>query len=167
MGKKPTKTKRGWMAGFMDGEGLITIGKQIRRNRPSPAFRAYAGACNTNRRVLEIFPEYYGGKIYRVNEKRTDEMGGKWADQYQWYCPISSTKRFLLDILPYLRLKKKQAILVLEFIQNKKAFARGKRMGRGGSSPLTQEEIDFRERLRRRVRLLNKKGKYARSGGGG
>ena len=151
----------------MDGEGVVTIGKQIRKNRPSPTYRAFAGASNTSMGVLKIFPKYYGGKIYHINERRTDKAGEKWADQYQWYCPISSTRRFLLDILPYLRLKTRQANLVLEFIQNKNAFARGKRKGRGGSSPLTQQEIESRERLRRQVRLLNKKGKYARSGGDG
>ena len=94
-------------------------------------------------------------------------MGNKWADAFTWYCPVASTKRLLLDLVPFLRLKGKQAQLVLEFIDNKNAFARGKRKGRGGSSPLTQKEIAFRERLRSQVRLLNRKGKYARSHGGG
>ena len=94
-------------------------------------------------------------------------MGKRWADAYHWYCPISSTEQLLLDLLPFLRLKTRQSSLVLEFIGKKKAFARGKRKGRGGSSPLTEEEIEFRERLRREVRLLNRKGKYARTEGGG
>ena len=93
-------------------------------------------------------------------------MGKKRADAYAWYRPVPSTKRLLVDTAPYLKLKSEQALLVLESIDKKEASARGKRLGKG-SSPLTQEEIEFRERLRKQVRLLNRKGKYAREIGGG
>jgi hypothetical protein len=154
------------MAGFADGEGNISIVKQARINRPSPAFRAYVKIENTVRDSLLIFVRYYGGKIYLKKEKRRDANGIKWADAYSWQCPVSTTRRLLSELLPYLRLKNKQAELVIEFIDNKNAFARGKRKGRGGSSPLTQEEIAFRERLRSEVRMLNRKGKFARTNGG-
>jgi len=155
------------MAGFTDGEGLVTITRQIRKDRPSPAYRAYVSISNTHRDVLMIFLRCYGGGIYTIHEKRRDAMGKNWADAYCWYCPISSTKQFLLDVLPYLRLKSRQANIVLQFIDKKRAFARGKRTGRGGSSPLTEEEISFRERLRSQVRSLNRKGRFARIHGGG
>lgn len=163
----PTETEKAWIVGFLDGEGLVTITRQIRKDRPSPAYRAYVNVCNTDKEVLGIYLKYYGGRIYQAHEKRRDLMGNKWADAYNWYCPISSTKPLLLDLGPYLRLKDRQASLVLEFIDKKKAFARGKRRGRGRSSPLTREEIEFRERLRNEVRLLNRKGKYAHAVGGG
>jgi hypothetical protein len=94
-------------------------------------------------------------------------MGYKRADAYTWYCPVSSSKGLLADVLPFLRIKNRNDEIVLRFIANKKAFARGRRKGRGGSSPLTQEEIGFRERLRKEVRLQNRKGKFARTSGGG
>lgn len=163
--RSPSETEAAWMAGFADGEGLITINRQVRKYRPSPAYRGYVAICNTHREVLTIYQRIYGGKICRKNEQRTDWNGLKWADAYTWYCPASSTKKFLLDVLPFLRLKGKQARIVLEFIVKKKAFARGKRVRRGGSSALTEDEIAFRERLRTRVRLLNSKGRFARSMG--
>ena len=155
------------MAGFVDGEGNVTIVRQVRKSRPSPAFRAYVKVDNTDPRALPIFVKFYGGRIYLKNENRRDLMGNKWADAYTWQCPVSSTRRLLLDLLPYLRLKNRQAEIVLRFIDKKNAFARGKRKGRGGSSPLTAEEVEFRERLRSEVRLLNSKGKFARMQGGG
>jgi hypothetical protein len=155
------------MAGFLDGEGYVSIVRQIRKDRPSPTYRAYVAVSNTVKDSLTVFLRYYGGAIYQSHDKRTDAAGIRWADAFKWYCPISSTKRLLLDLLPYLKIKNRQAIIVLEFIENKKGFARGKRKGRGGSSPLTRDEVEFRERLRRQVRLLNSKGKLARSGGGG
>lgn len=155
------------MAGFVDGEGLVTITRQLRKDRPSPAYRVYVTVCNTKPGVLSLFRECYGGAIYCINEHRKDWNGKNWADAYSWYCSITATKRFLTELLPYLRLKRPQAELVLQFISMKKSFARGKRRGRGGSSPLTEEEIVFREELRTKVRLLNSKGRFARSFGGG
>jgi hypothetical protein len=112
------------MAGFIDGEGNISINRQVRKDRPSPAYRAYICVSNSDREVLEIFLKSYGGKIYCVSENRKSWYGKKWSDSYCWYCPISSSKRALLDMLPYLRLKGKQAQILLDFIQSKKAFSR-------------------------------------------
>ena len=72
------------MAGFVDGEGLVTITKQVRKDRPSPAYRAYVSASNTDRDVLGIFLAYYGAKIYQMHEKRRDQMGNKWSDAFAW-----------------------------------------------------------------------------------
>ena len=151
------------MAGFVDGEGYLTIMKQVRKYRPSPAFRAYVAISNTNQDVLKLFLNEYGGKVYFHYEKRLDKQGLKWSDAFTWYCPVSSSKKFLEDVIPYLRLKRRQAELILDFIDNKNSFARGKRKGRGGSSPLTSEEISYREGLRRAVSQLNEKGRYARN----
>jgi hypothetical protein len=152
------------MAGFVDGEGCLTIACQRRLNRPSPAYRAFVTVTNTNRSCLLRFCRWYAGDIYQVHEKRRDKLGKKWADAYCWYCPASVVKRFLEDLLPYLCVKRKQALVILEFIATKNGFARGRyRPGqRGGSAPLTAKEIAHRERLKRRVQCLNTKGQYAR-----
>jgi hypothetical protein len=94
------------MAGFVDGEGTISINKQIRKHRPSPAYRAYVSVSNTDKNVLRIFAKNYGGNTYRNREHRKDQLGRNWSDLYRWQCPVSQTKRLLLDIQPYLRLRK-------------------------------------------------------------
>jgi hypothetical protein len=151
------------MAGFVDGEGYLTIMKQVRQDRPSPTYRPYIAISNTKRESLELFLNEYGGRIYLRPEKRTDRQGVKWSDAFDWYCPISSSQRLLGDIIPYLKLKHRQAELILEFISNRNEFARGRRKQRGGSSPLTPESISYRESMRRAVRLLNEKGRYSRN----
>ncbi|MEM0053705.1 MAG: LAGLIDADG family homing endonuclease [Nitrososphaeria archaeon] len=157
----PTETEKAWMAGFLDGEGTFTICKQVRKNRPSPAYRVFISVSNTDKYVLKIFCRYYGGKIYNVHERRKDKRGLKWRDAFDWYCPVFTSERFLIDVLPYLRLKYQQAEVLLEFLRTKQAFARKKRTSRG-SAPLTDEEIAHRERLRLKVQALNKKGVYSR-----
>lgn len=149
------------MAGFVDGEGCITICRQTRKNRPSPSYRAYITINNTKRHSLGSFLQEYHGGIYNQNEYRKTKDNVEWADPYTWYCPVSSSERFLTDLLPYLRIKGEQAKTVLEFIRTKNAFDRPKREKRkGGSSPLTEREIEYRESLRVKVHSLNKRGKH-------
>lgn len=149
------------MAGFLDGEGHLNIVKQVRRCRSSPAYRPYVSVSNTHSEVLTCFMNEYGGAIYKRYENRKDKSGLKWSDAYTWYCPISSTKRLLLDSLNYFKLKRGQGELILEFLDKRRTFARRQRDGRFGSAGFSEEEIAFRERLRMQVRALNSKGFYA------
>lgn len=158
-----TETEKAWMAGFMDGEGCFTIGKQIRKNRPSPSYRVYITVANTDKTSLESFVKEYGGKIYNIHERRKDKKGVNWSDAHDWYCPISSSKRLLLDLLPFLRLKRQQSEIILQFLQKKHKFKR-RSLGQGhGSSPLSPNEIACYENFRLQVHALNHKGIYARS----
>jgi hypothetical protein len=146
-----------WQAGIVDGEGCPTIARQIRKGRPSPAFRASVTVSNTDRRLLEPFLKMWEGGIYNGKESRNN-----WAPPYTWHCADRNVKPFLETILPYLRSKHQQAALILAFIVNKKRF---KRVGLGqgyGSAPLSREEIEFRENLWNQVRLLNSKGRFSR-----
>ena len=161
----PTETDKAWMAGFVDGEGCITISKQIRKTRPSPSYRVMVTISNTYKPVLEYFTQVYGGNIYHIHERRKDKQNVKWADAYDWYCPIGSAARFLNDILPYLRIKQKQAKICLDFLANKTNTQRSIRGESllSGSEGLTQEELDRREEWRIAVQQLNSKGKRSRS----
>lgn len=136
----------------------MTIVKQQRKHRPSPAFRAEISITNTQLDILLPFQEKYGGKIQSYSRTRND-WESRWSEAYVWLCPHSCAERFLNDILPYLRLKKKNARIILKFLMTKNAFARKKRRGRGGSAPLSDEEIALREEFRRAVRIFNRKRK--------
>jgi hypothetical protein len=159
------ETDKAWMAGFIDGEGCLTISRQVRPARPSPAYRVFLTVSNTNRAPLEFFQSVYGGGIYHVHERRKDKGGKNWADAFDWYCPVYSLRVLIADVGPYLRVKHKQAELILEFLLTKKAFARGERQAgkRGGSAALLPAEIEHREGLRLKIQALNSKGRYARS----
>ncbi len=157
-----SETDKAWMAGFMDGEGYLAILKQVRKRRPSPTYRPYVKVSNTRREVPTLFQDEYGGAIYVHHEERKDKSGLKWSDAYNWYCPISSTKRLLLDTLNYFKLKRGQAELILQFLDKRRTFARRERYGRFGSAGFSEDEIKFREGLRMQIRALNSKGYYAR-----
>lgn len=48
-------TELAWQAGMVDGEGTVTIERQIRKDRPSPAFRPMINITNTNRNLVTPF----------------------------------------------------------------------------------------------------------------
>jgi len=161
---KFSKTELAWQGGIVDGEGTITIQKQIRKNRPSPAFRACVEVTNTDLRIILPFKYVWGGEYYQRPDKRKEK---DWKDSYTWHCLESKMAIFLKKMLPYLKAKQDQAKLILEFIKYKKSFKR-KSLGRGyGSAPLGQEEINFRQNLYDKIRILNSKGRFSRKQKGG
>ena len=155
-----------WQAGIVDGEGTITITRQERATRRSPAFRCCVSVTNTNPCLVAPFAQMWGGNVYHVVDTRKEK---KWSDSYSWRCPDSIVVAFLSSICWFLRAKRENAEIVLEFCRTKKAYRRyhgsTRGAGRGGSAPLGQTEIEHRERLKRRVQLLTSKSKVARIGG--
>lgn len=164
-----TNTDHAWQAGIVDGEGCITISRQIRKGRPSPAFRATINVSNTDRRIVDPFRAAWGGEIYQRKDQRVHK---RWQDSFTWHCPDAAVVAFLAAIKPFLRGKGEQADLVLEFIAAKKIFPRtfvgcGGKNSMRGSLPLGAAEIKHRESFWNRARALNAKGQYARSLRGG
>ena len=144
----------------MDGEGTITMSRFMVHGRPSPKYKPMVGTSNSVYALLEPFPREYGGKIHRNHEKRTSVGGGKWADMFFWNCPDATAVRFLTDILPYLISKRVQAKLVIQFLTTKQNLRQKRqRVGsRGGSAPLTSEELLYRGNLYDEIHFLNKRG---------
>lgn len=160
----PLHRELAWQAGIMDGEGTITITRQIRKDRASPSFRPFVTVTNTNIDLIAPFVQKWGGCVYRSVDLRTEK---KWSDSFSWYCPHTVVPIFLTSIMPYLRGKRKQAELVLEFLRTAKKFPRyigsftGKK--RGGSAPLGDAEIKHRAKLMRAIQALNAKSKVCRA----
>lgn len=159
-------TELAWQAGIMDGEGCITLAKQLRKGRPSPAFRPTVTVTNTDPAICQPFVAAWGGKLYERPDKRVVK---KWALSFTWYCPRSSVWSFLSYIRPYLVSKRKQADLLIDFVARCREFPRykGSTSGsaRGGSKPLGSAEIKYRERIWNEIRKLNTKGQFSRKGG--
>lgn len=99
-----SETDKAWIAGFIDGEGWVGMAKQVRENRPSPTYRAQVKGSNTNKAALNFCVQRHGGKV----------LTGQVV--YQWSPPAATIRQLLIDILPYLIIKKEQAIVVLAYL---------------------------------------------------
>lgn len=102
------KLDRRYVAGYLDGEECIRA--TLAKNKKN-ACGLHVFITNTHLPTLEVFEQQFGGKT----SLRT-KPNKKHRTQYQWR--ISSRKvikNFLSFVLPYLREKKPQAELALQF----------------------------------------------------
>jgi hypothetical protein len=150
------ESQKAWASGFFDAEGTITIGRQYRSNRPSPAYRLKISASNTSESTLQPFCQLYGGRIYVQRETRTGADGVKWSDTFTWHCPAISASRLLKDFRPLLRVKSRQAALAINFIERFRLAKHPRRAPDGTFVRLPLEEPNLRDKSWRRMLSLNR-----------
>jgi hypothetical protein len=106
------KTDKAYLAGLIDGEGHI--GLYIVR-KEKKGFRPAIGIANTNLKVLEWVKSNYEGCL---STQRFIDTTRKTV--YSWSIGSKSKcLRLLNDVLPYLRIKKEQAVLLIEYCKTK------------------------------------------------
>ena len=91
-----------YLAGLWDGEGCFNL-----RRREATVISQFNIAM-TDSIGMEMFRARYGGRVY--NKPRGDHK-----PQVQYLVPKGSRRRFLADLLPFLRVKCRQAELMWKF----------------------------------------------------
>lgn len=128
-----------YIAGLFDGEGYITIQK------PHSGSRSHVleiGICNTNKEIIDFVHNVL--KVGHVDIKTYSNE--KWRPLYRWIANSRQALKVLEKILPFLKVKKKQAELAIEFQKNIKRI----------SFRISSEELNRREKLREQITLLNR-----------
>lgn len=126
-----------YAAGFMDGEGCINVSSC----RTSTYIRVLV--VNTNREVLELFQQRWGGDI-----KQNKQHKAHWKISYTWRVSHISCQHFLKDIYPFLVVKKKQAEAAFIFFEAQPG--KGKRWSETG--------LEEANKAINQIKQLNKKG---------
>jgi hypothetical protein len=132
-----------YIAGFFDGEGSVTIHENFRPSPrgKSPNHTLQVSIGNTDPQVLNWIHGIFGGSLtFRKSTKLNHR------DMTQWVARSNGAAIFLKIIIPFLRMKNKQAEVGISFQSEK---------GRYRKNQLTKEEIEFREGKRAEIRLLN------------
>lgn len=127
-----------YIAGFFDGDGCVTIIRH--KNKLSSGGYAYYLKVEIAQKIMlylfEELLETYGGKIRQTKQPA-----------HFWGILGDKAVTFLQDILPYLRIKQREAKVGIEF------QARIKHDGR----PLSDFEITEREKLYWKMRELKQR----------
>jgi len=133
-----------YTAGLIDGEGHIGISK------PNKSRRTYAPiltCVNTNKEIIEWL-----SKTFNTSTKMQSMNNLKGKDIYKFEIySLKDLRKTLTLLLPYLRIKKKQARLLLTFCQIRIAKEEHVKY----RSPYSKEEHDIYLELKK----LNKRGK--------
>lgn len=137
-----------YVAGLFDGEGSIVIGynkPDIARGRKVPSYWLQVGITNTDRSLIDWLLSTFGG---HVSDNSHSPSRKNQRPCWAWRTMGTQAKVFLQDISPYLRIKKDQALLAIEFQTHIDAPGFGKR------KDLTPEIIEKREAFRQRLRHM-------------
>ena len=137
----PSVADCAYLAGFIDGEGTIII----RRNRRS--YTISVSVVNTYEPVLNWIVDTFGSTKCRVKRYQRPD---RHVPIYVWNACAFHAYHILELTSPYLRVKHEQARLALDF---QKAMT-GRFRNRW--SPVTDEELQWREEQRLRISALNR-----------
>ena len=112
-----------YTAGLLDGEGCFRINKMFKGKYD--VFTTYQPVIivgMTDKEVIHWLQSQFGGYINKVKAQRENQ-----EDQWRWQLSEKEiVKQFTKDILPYLKVKRLQAMILLEFCV---AFPGRKRYG--------------------------------------
>ncbi|MBA7665098.1 hypothetical protein ES703_73164 [subsurface metagenome] len=143
-------------AGFFDGEGSITI---QRAQPPRQAFKLYVAITSNNWEQIELY-QHWGGRLYTYETgiRQHGETGIRKtrARSYALFFERDEAEVLLKDLLPFLRLKHKQAEVALEFIEAYRRLSPLRvKTGRRGRPPYTGQELKLYQELYDKMRGLN------------
>ena len=138
-----------YMAGLFDGEGCVHIAR-IHTKKRNLTYQLVCKISMYSLSTLEIFKTSFGGSIRR---ETTHEKSNKYGLLYSWAIWGRNSVSFLEKLIPYLRIKKAEANLAIEF-QSKKAIGAGK--GTWGNRSRTEETITLEEKQYLLMRSLKK-----------
>lgn len=147
-----------YVAGFFDGEGCIIIARRrASRTAYSDNHQVWLGAAQrtTYVDVLNDIQHTFGGSVRSLNNRPRQSPISEWS-----VIKRADQRRFLEAVLPYLRVKREQALVALEFLSAVEAYGRTWRRTDNdarfaGTRPLTSQQVDERETFRQRMLALN------------
>lgn len=145
--RKPlTACELAYLAAYIDGEGFIGLVKPKEGSRGATGHLLYArmSITSTHPDFVSICESYDLGKVYFVPSKKRNHK-----DRHDWYIRSNEMKWLLPQLVPYLRLKRTQAELMLNYFSQR----------RNRSDEYKQAVLD----IYHQIRLLNRRGRVCPS----
>ena len=116
------KTDLAYLAGILDGEGSIQIRKRKDKGmRLGFCYQLVVNIANTNEWLVRWIHLNFGGLLYKNRIP-----AAHYKQVYQWSVSSNKAKFVLESLLPYLKIKKPQAEIALQFQSQKIVNSGGK-----------------------------------------
>lgn len=137
-----------YLAGFFDGEGSISLFP--RNPLKGSGYFLRVNVTNTNREVLDILKEHFGGRIIIILKP-----GIIRKDCYRWTIESDKAGKFLITIRDKIRIKKERLEVAIKYLETVEKIPSGK--------IIPKEVQRKRKLLYSLMKQLNKKGKEVKS----
>jgi len=143
-----SKLTASYLAGYIDGEGYLGIIPNCHKS----SYTAKLKIASVDKEIIDWLKDSYGGSIW----KRKFHNNSK--DAYNWTLEGKNLLPFLEKVRPYLKLKKKQADLLIQKEKIKRDIHKYNKGARNGIvySKEIKEKIDY---FYKEIRKLNHRGK--------
>lgn len=129
-----------YIAGVIDSDGYITIHKNT--SIMPPIYSPRIGINQVEPQAVLLAKELFGGNIQIVSP---DHFGRK--SMYYWQLGSNGLIEALRELIPFMRIKKEQALIALRLQENIREWKGKVRGVRGQRSPvLPPDVIEFREK---------------------
>ena len=142
------KEEIAYAAGMFDGEGSVDIYNATpAKASKSPSFMLRVTIVQKDGQIMDWLHKHFDGYV------ALDNHGGHYI--YRWDIRSQKAKAFLLQILPYVLIKKAQVELALKFEQHKEQYLLSLK-GHRGFRQLSQEEITLRFKMKEDLKKLKR-----------
>lgn len=133
-----------WAAGFIDGDGFITIQNrsQVINGKHYDGHYVRLGCCQASEIPLKELQAIFGGTI-RIKNSGPNKEGYNRKVQYIWTLSTQQACSAIQQMLPYLIHKKEVGLLALEFSNTL------------GNGKVSDEIKTYRELLKQKIQVLN------------
>lgn len=103
--------KIAWAAGFFDGEGFIQISRGfLKRQGWGPYYQMQISVSQIVREPLDELVRLFGGTVYPQRKRNL----------FTWACTSRNAFPALVEMIPFLRVKREQALLAIKFQKRRK-----------------------------------------------
>ena len=152
-----SETDKAYIAGLCDGEGCLTAFITRKKNQYSTIY--YIQIIVVEEEPIQWLKEVTGvGYVFQ-----RDRQKDGWQDLWGWKTCNTPACEVLEQILPYLKIKRRQAEIFLALRDRVRAM-RAWRVGKGNNIPMPREEWIERQKLIDEIHRLNKRtGKVRRT----
>jgi len=136
-----------YVAGVVDSDGHIGIDRSatMPQRRTSVRYEAAVVVTNVDRPLMDWLQEEFGGSL-----RQRKQMLPHHKPTYSWKLSEQQAAGFCEQILPYLRVKKRQAELLIEL---KAGWQQPEKRGQGAKT--SESELARREAIYQRFKALN------------
>lgn len=146
-----------YLAGIVDGEGSISI----QTSGKVKQFTTKLTVTNTNYEMIQLFEQEFGGKVrQRVWKTAGPQDKLNWKPCYEWTLIHQKAASAVELLYPHLRIKKRQAILLLRLNRLKRRYNGAKRRW---DKELNAKCLRVYGKLKARCKALNQRGLSRRS----
>ena len=142
-----SELKVAYLAGALDSDGWFTIHKNTKQS-VNPTYSPKVGINQCQIEAIQLAQELYGGKVLVIDYKDQDRYSPK--PMFHWSSNAATIEQMLIELIPHLRIKVRQAKVLLRLVKDIRVNHRG-----GKYNPHPASVVSFRESLWQELRQFN------------